>query len=360
MNIVIVDCFDTWEHRVDLLYKILTEEGHTVRCFLSDYRHFEKVYRTDKKEGFEFFHAEPYKKNISPDRLISHIKLSKSVFGYIDKNGEDIDLLWVLAPPNVFIRDAARVKRNHSNIKLIIDLIDLWPETMPVGKIKPLLFPWKSLRDKHLRYADVVVTECNLYQKVLADGLKNQRVETLYLAREDKGYEPHLSLPENKISLCYLGSINNIIDIDGIVAIVQECQKKQQTVLHIVGDGEKKSELISKVKATGAEVVDHGKVFDRTEKQRIFDSCHYGLNMMKDTVCVGLTMKSIDYFEFGLPIINNIKGDTWDIIEKYKCGVNISDDIHIAEIEDRNNSRAFFEDHLSSGVFNRAVRNIIG
>ena len=43
---------------------------------------------------------------------------------------------------------------------------------------------------------------------------------------------------------------------------------------------------------------------------------------MKKSVCVGLTMKSIDYFEFGLPIINNIKGDTWNAVEEYGIGIN--------------------------------------
>ena len=46
---------------------------------------------------------------------------------------------------------------------------------------------------------------------------------------------------------------------------------------------------------------------------------------MKNTVCVGLTMKSLDYLRAGLPIINNIKGDTWEFVNKYNIGVNIDD-----------------------------------
>ena len=33
-------------------------------------------------------------------------------------------------------------------------------------------------------------------------------------------------------------------------------------------------------------------------------------------------MKSIDYFSAGLPIINNIGGDTSEIVKKYNCGIN--------------------------------------
>ena len=46
---------------------------------------------------------------------------------------------------------------------------------------------------------------------------------------------------------------------------------------------------------------------------------------MKESVCVGLTMKSIDYFQHGLPIINNIPADTAELVEKYGVGVNIVD-----------------------------------
>ena len=53
--------------------------------------------------------------------------------------------------------------------------------------------------------------------------------------------------------------------------------------------------------------------------------CHFGLNIMKESVCVGLTTKSIDYFSCGLPIINNIKGDTWNIVEKYNVGINVKE-----------------------------------
>ena len=44
---------------------------------------------------------------------------------------------------------------------------------------------------------------------------------------------------------------------------------------------------------------------------------------MKNSVCVGLTIKSIDYFQHGIPIINNIQADTFEIISKFRVGVNI-------------------------------------
>lgn len=355
MNIVIVNCFDTWEHRVDLLYKVLEKAGHKVRVLQSDYRHIDKIRRSGCRPDYRFFMARPYRKNISFSRLCSHAGLSKDIFAFVEEHEAAIDLLWVLAPPNSFVKEAGDIKRRHGHICLIIDLIDLWPETMPVGIIKhlPVFKLWKKLRDDNLRQADMVTVECNLYKRVLAKTARDLHIETLYLAREDQGYEPHLNLPEKKTSLCYLGSINNIIDIHIIRKIIRQFAKQQPVILHIIGDGEKKDELAGAAEAAGAQVVCHGKVYDRNKKQQIFDSCHYGLNIMKKSVCVGLTMKSMDYFEFGLPVINNIQGDTWDAVEEYGVGINWNGkcipDIDINRA--RKKSRNFFEKYLSEKAF---------
>ncbi len=362
MNICIVNCFETYEHRVDLLLDSFKSQGHKAIVLASDFKHIDKKRRMETKKGFKFFHVDAYHKNLSIQRMKSHSHFSRDVSNYIERNIENIDLIWALIPPNSLVRDLSRIKHNNPEVKLIFDLIDLWPETMPVGNVKHY-FPftyWRDLRDKYLRAADRIVTECNLYQKKLKKVLKGLRVETLYLARPYIEYIPNLHLPEDKIALCYLGSINNIIDIDTIVEIVKQIQKSKPVVLHIIGDGESREKLITSVKNTGAEVIYHGKLYDREEKQKILDGCHYGLNIMKDSVCVGLTMKSMDYFEMGLPIINNIQGDTWKFVETYNVGINytVGKDIILAKIS-RERVNGFFKKMLTTESFERKVKEII-
>ena len=141
--------------------------------------------------------------------------------------------------------------------------------------------------------------------------------------------------------------------------------------LHIIGDGESKNELISEVKSVGATVEYHGKIYDGKKKQEIFDKCHFGLNIMKNTVCVGLTMKSIDYFEGGLPIINNIQGDTMKIVKDYEIGINL-DETMLKDIVNRivnyevkeilrlkNNTRNTFERLFTVEQFNKNIQDVI-
>ena len=47
---------------------------------------------------------------------------------------------------------------------------------------------------------------------------------------------------------------------------------------------------------------------------------------MKESVFIGLTMKSLDYFAGGLPIVNTIAGDTAQLVQTLGVGVNLDRD----------------------------------
>lgn len=356
MNVTIINCFDTYEHRVDLINDYFVKNGHSVSIIVSDFRHFQKVKRTDSKKNYIFISAKPYYKNMSLARLTSHAKFANDVFKVLDYG--KIDLLYVLLPPNSLAEAATRYKRDNPNVKLIFDLIDLWPETMPIGRFKrlPPFIYWKGLRNKYLGAADYVISECDLFLEVLKDVLNPEKTKTIHLAREVKKFISKPKLDEDIINLCYLGSINNIIDIPMIAKIIEEISKSKPVNLHIIGDGEKKDRLIRAAEEVGANVFFYGKVFDADDKQKIFDICHFGLNIMKKNVCVGLSMKSIDYFEAGLPIINNIKSDTERLVKEYDIGINLDikalgEKVLNKDANMRKNTRAVFEKYFSIEAF---------
>ncbi|MEK3864957.1 glycosyltransferase [Paenibacillus sp. FSL H7-0716] len=367
MNVIIVNCFDTYEERVDLLHAYFVSNGHKVTVIQSDFRHFKKVYRTEQKADFLFVPSKPYYKNLSFSRMKSHYIFAKNAFKLVENNKPD--LIYAIIPPNSIAKFAANYKKKNPKVKLIFDLIDLWPETMPIGKIKnfpPFSF-WQSMRDKNLKHADFIISECDLFRSILKDVLVNLKSFTLYLAKKEISYESIPNLSENEIHLCYLGSINNIIDIQKIKKTIEVIHRLKPTTIHIIGDGENREKLMREIKETGASVEYYGKVYDYTEKQRVFDKCHFGINIMKDEVCVGLTMKSIDYFQGGLPIINNIQFDTERLVNKYSVGINImNDNIDILassicnlDIEKllnmRKNARKVFEKHFSVESFNEVL-----
>ncbi|OAI88720.1 hypothetical protein AYO36_00860 [Exiguobacterium sp. KKBO11] len=337
MKITIINCFETYEERVDLLIEYFLSKGHEVKVIQSNFEHMKKRYRSEEKKYYTFIHTPKYKKNFSISRMLSHYIFAKKATQKVKEMNPD--LVYSLIPPNFLSAFLIKYKKENKNTKLIFDLIDLWPETFPVQKIKQL-FPfnyWKSLRKNGLAGSDLVISECNLYREIIENELEGIKCETVYLAKDksNSNIVTKVNLNDDLISFCYLGSINNIIDIEKISTILYKVNLNKKVKLHIIGDGEKKESLIKELQSKNIEVVYHGKIYDEQKKQLIFDQCHFGINIMKDQVCVGLTMKSIDYFRAGLPIINSIKSDTKKMLEDYNSGINIGFDknkIHDYEI----------------------------
>lgn len=321
MKAVIVSSSYSYLERVELLKEYYDKKGYDTTVLLTDFIHANKSYATWEREGYILVNTKSYKKNISVDRLYSHYKFAKDIETQLEKM--EVDLLHVLLPANSLAKVARKYKETHPSVNLYFDIIDLWPETMPINRFKrtyPFEY-WRKLRDDYLDNADRIYCECNLFAKVMQRE-DDKRFRTLYWVKTDEPVPSEPKLSAEELHFCYLGSINNVIDIDYIVKMCRELIKLKKVVLHIVGDGEKREELLQKARETQAEVIYHGLVYEPEKKQAIFDICHFGLNIMKSSVCVGLTMKSLDYFQAGLPIVNNIDGDTADMINNYKIGFN--------------------------------------
>ena len=361
MKAVVLTCYESNEERMKLVIQSLKLEGFEVVSYTSNFSHIRKEYRNNIPEGMIALKANAYKKNLSASRLYSHNKFAKDVFKRV--RGDKPDLLYVIAPANSLISEAYRYKK-ETGVKLIIDIIDMWPESLPVSsKIKSLLpFKlWKNYRSKFINCADRLITECGLYHEILKNEYQGE-ISTLYWARNQKPVYYDTDLGDT-LSLLYIGSINNIINTDLMVKLIENYGK--QVTMHIIGDGENKEEMIDKLNKV-CEVIYHGPVYDIEKKKEIFSKCHAGLNLYKNDLYIGLTVKSIDYFNFGLPVINNIIGDTSEFVRKYNVGINVDEesilDFDVLKKMRMNNENIYrlYEDNFMSDVFVDRLREIIG
>ena len=318
---VLITCFESYENRIIPAEKLLCSKGYDVTVIESDFRHLQKERRKDEREHLVFVSTRSYEKNLSFERLYSHHCFARDAFLLVEKYKPD--LLYVVVPPNSLVREAAKYKKAHPEVVLVFDILDLWPESLPMHGIEktPPCRIWRNLRDRNLCVADFVFSECELFLDRMGKSVPKDRCDILYLARKAKSFSFSPQLTEKGVSLAYLGSINNIIDIPRICSLVEKIKQYHSVTVHVIGNGENRELFLESLKNAGARVEFYGEVYDAVEKQQIFDRCHFGLNVMKDAVCVGLTMKSIDYFELGLPLISNIPGDTAKLISQYNAGV---------------------------------------
>jgi len=323
-RVAIVNCFVAWKDRLDMVIEYFEGKGYEVNVIHSNFDHMQKIKFSTTDSRYKMIDVKPYYKNMSLKRIVSHIKFSKDAFKEVALN--DYKIVYVFAPPNYLIKEAAQYKKKKCNDNVIaIDLIDMWPESIPLKMFRNNFFfkLWSGYRDSFIDYADIILTECDYYFEILQAKMDARKHYTLHWASKDYQQSTELPLCSEPLYIAYLGSINNIIDIDLIIAILTNLKKNRDVVFEIVGDGEKRNLLLSKLINHGIKYNYHGKVYDPEKKKLIFDKCHYALNIMKDNVKVGLTMKSIDYFRYELPIINSIPGDTYKLINDYGIGLNI-------------------------------------
>ena len=363
---IIVSCFDWYKGRLEYVENLLKNKGYSVQIWLSDFSHMKKC-QVEKLENLNYIHVRPYQKNLSFERLYSHYGFSKDIIELL--SDEQPDIVYALIPPNSVAWTCGKYKKAHPNSKLIFDIIDMWPESYTASRYLQTPFKlWASLRDSNLRYADHIFTECAFYQNFLDKNLA-PKMSALHLCREKSYFAPIPKWDNIVVEIGYLGSINNIIDIPKIESLIKEFTKYKKVIVHIVGGGESKEILIHALNRSGADVHDHGVIFDKDKMRSIIGQCHFAINMMKPSVCVGLTIKSMDYFQMGVPILNTIKGDTKEIVENYHCGWNI-DNINICgehmkllnedEYEQmRINTQKVFTDMFTVQAFQDNLKSVI-
>ena len=357
MKVALISCFN-FEMRTELLKEYFQGQSCEIKVFGADFDHATKTYTADLPDVCAV-HVKRYKKNLSFARLSSHTGFAKQMRKELRAYRPDV--VYAQAPPNSLIKACARYKK-ESGCKLIVDLLDMWPESLPVSGFKkllaaPLLRCWRRRRDKFLRHADLLLVECDLYRQVLrAKKVRLPQTETVYLGKE--AYQnPPPDLADDRIDVCYLGSINNIIDIPKIAALLSAVDKHKKVRVHIIGGGENRQTFIDALTTHGIETDYLGKIYDQERKAAVYAKCHFGLNIMKDSVTVGLTIKSLDYFQAGLPLLSNIKGDTRALLKTYGAGFDIDGDLEplaaqIAALrpEDfltlRENTRRLFAENL--------------
>lgn len=330
---VLISCFNWYVARLKPIRELLIERGYEVLVLIADYDHIKKRIVTPQFAECTYIHVPDYTSNISLTRIRSHLSFGKQCKKIIEKLKPD--LVYCQVPPNKVVNYCADYKKKNPDTKFVIDIIDLWPESMPLGLFRntPPARMWMKWRDGAIRSADHVFTECDLYKEKLKRVLVPSKTSTLHLYKEQTDEERQLireiinrEKTDDVIRFAYLGSMNNIIDIDGICGVIQSFISSGHTCeLHSVGDGESREKFEKAVKNTGCTTHFYGPVFDELEKIRILTPCDYAVNMMKGDIAVGLTIKSIDYLSYGLPLINNIKGDTEMIVNANQLGWNIND-----------------------------------
>lgn len=358
-KVVVISGTNHYEERARSVIEEYQKENEVI-YLVSDFDHVTKQRYEIDVPCAQQLHVLEYHKNLSPARILSHMLFSWKTYWKLCEIKPDI--IYAEIPFNTLATATKWYKRFHK-CELIMDIFDMWPESLPI-KSENVIFKmacavWRGFRNRNLKYADKVYTECNYYQELIQSEGCDVQMETKYLTRKNVDVNVETHWDENQIHLCYVGNINNIIDIPFITEFLSKINEQKKVCFHLVGNGESRVKLIESLENKGIRVISYGVVYDVYRLQEILNNCYLGINFLLPNLAIGLTMKSVTYLRAGIPLLNAVDGDTWDMVEKYEAGINIRrDDMEkcaqrILEMKEsdvtqmKQRARKVFEEHFA-------------
>lgn len=322
-KVVVISGTNHYEERMKSVVEEYQKE-HEVIYLTSDFNHATKEKYKLELPFAQQLHVPVYKKNLSVSRIWSHIMFSVKTYGRLCRIKPDV--VYVEIPHNTLAVATKWYKRFH-NCELIMDIFDMWPESLPMKSNHPLFRAvcnvWRGFRNRNLKFADKVYTECNYYQELINAAGCHVPMETKYLTREKVDVEIQTQWEDGVVHICYVGNINNIIDIPFITDFLSQINEKKRVCFHLIGNGESRTRLINSLEEKEIRVISYGVVYDVYRLQEILNQCYFGINFLLPDLAIGLTMKSVTYLRAGLPLLNTVDGDTWDMVKRFGCGINI-------------------------------------
>lgn len=324
MKCVCISCFDSFDIRMKHVIEMFKKNDVDVKYVVADFNHYSKKYVKDNSHTKITVHVPAYKKNVSLQRVVSHIVFSRNVKKILIQ--EKPEFVYCIIPPNSVIKAIAKYKKIYPQTRVAFDFFDCWPESFPSkmsNKVVKLFFKqWKSMRDEYIHCANLLIYVAEgMRETINAGGINNIVIPPAMNEDFIDLFETDI---ENEVRFCYLGNINYITDIDTIVKLLTGISKQKKVLLEIIGEGANLARLKDKLNDNNIEVVCHGVIMDGMEKKKIFSRCAFGLNIPKKEVNVTMSLKSVEYMRTGLPYINTAGGMNYDIVREYGCGINVN------------------------------------
>jgi|TARA_B100001964_G_scaffold36936_2_gene39873 glycosyltransferase involved in cell wall biosynthesis len=316
----------------------MLKDKNQVLWFSSKFNHFTKSFRKEDKTEFEnikyyFIKSIGYKNNLSLRRIIDHVILGFNLFFKLFKMKQKPDIIITSYPPietSFFVFLFCKI----NNIKLICDVRDLWPYTFTnlfkkkIYKLlcKIVILPW-ILISKIIFKNTKIITISDSFAKWLQK-TSNKKVERFYHSYEKKIYTnninnfKNLKISEDDFIISFFGNYSEVkFDFDTVFKSSNEISDISKNIKFIFcGD-------LKNININNLHDFSNIYFFDWINKKdlrELLNITDLGLAPYKDLWDFNMSIpnKISEYLCYEIPILSSLKGDTSDLIKKYKCGVN--------------------------------------
>lgn len=308
-------CFNRFLYLAELLSQ---QKKHEVTLLTSSFSHMSREQRTgqyyhDSNFKVQMIYEPGYTKNIGIGRAYSHYVFCRNLKIWLEDN-HNFNLVYSAYPlikSNLII---SKIKKKYNaQYKIIIDVQDVWPETIssviPYGKkINPQYLPFAGKANSAYKTGDGIVAVSKTYLSRALSVASPQISDYVYIGSDFetiRKIKPHV-FNDKKIRYIYLGAMGHCYDLFTLIEGFNRVSEKHSNIeLHLFGDGPLKESLENKAKGN---IYFHG--YQKYEYVISFaKGCQAAINPIKGNAVQSITNKISDYMSLGIPIINSQKCD---------------------------------------------------
>ncbi|MBQ9117770.1 MAG: glycosyltransferase family 4 protein [Clostridia bacterium] len=323
---------------IDKICEGLVERGHEVTVVTGTpnypkgivYEGYEKRKKKDEEIAGVKVHRcfEIARKKGIVYRLLNYYSFAYSSTKYVKRIKEKYDVVFSYQLSPVMQSRAAVAYQKKKGVPLVLYCLDLWPESLTVGKVEKKSWAYKhylKVSKKIYTAADKLLLSSRPFQDRMQ---KNFGIETEKFAYLPQHAEDSFSpkscqkTPDGYCDLLFAGNVGMAQSVDTIVRVANELKTREDIRFHIVGGGtalEEVQRLSQKLGTTN--VFFYGK--RPAEEMPSFYAKADGMliTFAKDEVLsMTVPLKTQSYMAAGKPILCAADGAVAEEIEKAACG----------------------------------------
>jgi glycosyltransferase involved in cell wall biosynthesis len=334
------------------LGRALAARGHEVTWWISEFEHRKKVRRevpggkVDVAPGFEIrlVPARPYGGNISVGR-IRYERSYAQAFARMTA-GLRADLA-VHVDPAVFFWDLTVPALRAAGAKLVIDVLDLWPELFAIALPKPVrwtapavLGPLYAWRRRFYRQADGFLAASADYLAIAQRAAPRTPGRTIYIGAQAGLPAPTPAaasgLPAKRPGetwVVYSGTFGYNYDLASIVEVAKRLHRASVPVRFVlVGEGPLEGYIAAEQTSGGLDTLTCiGRVAPEALRA-IYAQCDLALCTYVGQSTVSMPLKAYDYIRAGLPMLCSLTGEIRGLVERRELGIGYASE-NVAAVE---------------------------
>lgn len=335
-------------YRSTFLAEALAKNGHEVTWWVSNFEHRSKKVRPDApnditiSRGFKLrvIPSTPYQGNISIDRIRYERIFMRAVLQRIRFGGDRADVV-ILGEPALFNSDISKHIAPAAHARLIIDVLDLWPELLAIALPtwlrrwhRQILAPLYWRRARFLRRADGFLAASTDYLALAqecAPGCPGEVVywgfdlEKFQLARSALIALPLDGLPIKSLGeiwAIYAGTLGENYDLPTILRCAERIQELGHPIrILLAGDGPLRPLVEATIREKKLHSITYLGRLDVDVLCRLYAQCDLALSTYVANSTVSMPIKAYDYFAAGLPQVNSLGRDLGELIRRHQLGL---------------------------------------